>query len=94
LPLKVISPAPKVKTGDSTPSQAGDQATTVIVERKSPVVSAIVWQEDSAARMAVVDGLPVMTGELVGTARIQEILRDRILFTEAGKLFTVYVDSQ
>jgi hypothetical protein len=44
--------------------------------------------------MAVVDGLPVMTGEFVGTARIQEILHDRILFVEAGKLFTVYVDPQ
>jgi hypothetical protein len=42
----------------------------------------------------VVDGLPVMTGESVGTARVQEILRDRILFTEAGTLFTVFVDPQ
>jgi alpha-ketoglutarate-dependent taurine dioxygenase len=59
-----------------------------------PVVSAIVWHEDSSARMAVVDGLPVMTGEFVGTAKVQEILRDRILFVEEGKLFTVSVDPQ
>ena len=44
--------------------------------------------------MAVVDGLPVMTGEFVGTAKVEEIQRDRIIFIEAGKLFTVYVDPQ
>jgi hypothetical protein len=35
-----------------------------------------------------------MTGEFVGTAKVQEILRDRILFVEEGKLFTVSVDPQ
>lgn len=94
LPVKVISPPQKADPRVSTPTEANNPATSVIAERQSPVVSAIVWQEDSAARMAVVDGLPVMTGELVGTARIHEILLDRILFIEAGKFFTVYVDPQ
>ena len=75
-----------------TPTATDNPAPAFIAERQTPVVSAIVWQEDSSARMAVVDGLPVMTGEFVGTAKIQEILRDRILFTERGMLFTVYVD--
>jgi ATP-dependent protease HslVU (ClpYQ) ATPase subunit len=69
-------------------------AAIFLEERRNPVVSAIVWQEDSSARMAVVDGLPVMTGEFVGTAKVQEIQRDHILFIEAGKIFTVSVDPQ
>jgi hypothetical protein len=44
--------------------------------------------------MAVVDGLPVMTGEFVGAAQIQEIRRDHILFVEAGRLFTVTIQPQ
>ena len=92
LPAKVNPPAPRVEPGVSTPTVADNPVPAFIAERQTPVVSAIVWQEDGSARMAVVDGLPVMTGEFVGTAKIQEILRDRILFTEAGMLFTVYVD--
>ena len=94
LPAKINSPPQKVKSEVSSPSEANKPVTAFIEERQSPVVSAIAWQEDSSARMAVVDGLPVMTGEFVGSARVQEILRDRILFTEAGMLFTVYIDPQ
>jgi general secretion pathway protein B len=84
LPAKVDSPRKKVKSGGPAPTG----------ERRRLVISAIAWQDDSSARMAVVDGLPVMTGEFVGTAKVQEILRDRILFAEAGKLFTVSIDPQ
>lgn len=65
-----------------------------IEERQSPVVSAIAWQDDSSARMAVVAGLPVMTGESVATANVLEILPDRILFVEEGVRFIVRVQSQ
>ena len=94
LPAKVKSSPSKLEPGRSTPTEATNPATTANADRQNPVVSAIVWQEDSAARMAVVDGLPVMTGEFVGTAKVEEIQRDRIIFIEAGKLFTVSVDPQ
>lgn len=94
LPVEINQPPQGAETGISTPSKTNKPATAFIEKRQNPVVSAIAWQEDSSARMAVVDGLPVMTGESVGTARVQEILRDHILFTEAGMLFTVYVDPQ
>lgn len=54
-----------------------------------PVVSAIAWQEDRASRMAVVNGLPVMEGELVGTAMIEEIQADGVVFSENGQHFSV-----
>jgi hypothetical protein len=93
VPAKNHSLPARIEPAVSTPPAADkNPVPAFIAERQNPVVSAIVWQEDSSARMAVVDGLPVMTGEFVGTAKIQEILRDRILFTEAGMLFTVYVD--
>lgn len=77
-----------------TPAATKQAAAVLIEERQSPVVSAIAWQEDSLARMAVVDGLPVMTGESVGTAIIAEIQRDRVLFVEAGTHFAVRIHPQ
>lgn len=86
-----VAPAASVSL---PPDQLSKTTPKSIEERQSPVVSAIVWQDDSAARMAVVDELPVMTGEFVGNVKIQEILRDRIVFAEGESLFIVYVDPQ
>jgi hypothetical protein len=94
LPAKVDPPPARVEPGVLSPAQGNKPATAFIEERQSPVISAIAWQDDSAARMAVVEGLPVMTGEFVGTAKVQEILRDRILFVEAGRIFSVSIDPQ
>lgn len=94
-PVKVNPPAQKIEPAAIIPPVAASKpAAAVIEERQSPVVSAIAWQEESSARMAVVDGLPVMTGEFVGTAQVQEIRRDHILFVEAGTLFTVALQPQ
>jgi general secretion pathway protein B len=93
LPVKVNPSQPR-RESQVSPVKEDKPAAILLEERQRPVISAIAWQDDSSARMAVVDGLPVMTGEFVGTAKVQEILRDRILFEEAGKLFTVFVDPQ
>lgn len=90
---KVLPPSPKMDPGVLTPTVANKTTAVVIEERQSPIVSAIAWQDDSSARMAVVDGLPVMTGETVATAKVIEILPDRILFEEAGVRFVVRVQS-
>ena len=76
------------------PAQLSKTIPSVTKERQSPVVSAIAWQDVSAERMAVVEGLPVMTGEFVGNVKVQEILRDRVIFADGTNLFTVYVDPQ
>lgn len=96
----LLPPAPTpLLTAQSTESEMitpvqSKPAPLFIEEKQIPIISAIAWQDDSAARMAVVDGLPVMTGEYVGTAKVQEILRDRILFAEGGRFFTIYIDPQ
>ncbi|PKN13169.1 MAG: hypothetical protein CVU69_03995 [Deltaproteobacteria bacterium HGW-Deltaproteobacteria-4] len=102
LPAKTLQPAPaapvlpvkNVETELIPAAVESQSAAPRVEERQSPVITAIAWQDDSAARMAVVDGLPVMTGEFVGTAKVQEILRDRIIFAEEGRIFTVSIDSQ
>lgn len=90
-PVAIPAPQP-VKVNPV--AQKIEPAAVVIEVRQRPVVTAIAWQEESSARMAVVDGLPVMTGEFVGAAQIQEIRRDHILFVEAGRLFTVAIQPQ
>jgi general secretion pathway protein B len=90
-PVPVLS-AQNVETKLIPAAEKSQPAASFIEERQSPVISVIAWQDDSAARMAVVDGLPVMTGEFVGAAKVQEILHDRILFTEEGRFFTVHID--
>ena len=94
LSAKSDQPLAPVASKSLPPTQANKATTAVMEVRQSPVVSAIAWQDDSTARMAVVDGLPVMTNEFVGNIKIQEILRDRIVFAEGDTLFFVYVDPQ
>jgi general secretion pathway protein B len=93
-PLRVKGNLPVATVAKESLSPAPLSRASFIEERQSPVVSAIAWQDDRAARMAVVDGLPVMAGELVGNAKVQEILQDRLIFSEGESLFTVYIDSQ
>jgi hypothetical protein len=58
-------------------------------EHKGLVVSGIAFQGDRAARIAVVNDLPVMEGSLVEGARVEEILSDRVKFSRDGKMFEV-----
>ena len=94
LPLaRVIQATPGAAATAKAATEAINSTVIAIEERQSPVVSAIAWQEESPARMAVIDGLPVMTGETVGRAIVEEIQRDRILFREEGILFMVRIEA-
>lgn len=94
LPFAKVRPELPVASEVVTPVVVPVKPALAIEERQNPVVSAIAWQDDSSARMAVVDGLPVMTGESIGTARVAEIQRDRILFEESGIFFAVRLNAQ
>ena len=48
-------------------------------------LSGIVWQQDPAARMAIIDDLPVMVGTEISGAKVLEILPDRVVLTANGK---------
>jgi len=57
--------------------------------RPDLVVSGIVYQEDPAGRMAVINDLPVMAGTIVAEAMVEEILQDRVVFSFAGERFEI-----
>lgn len=51
------------------------------------VVTGIAWNKDSADRLAVVNGQPLTTGSVIGKAIVEEILPDRVRFSQEGKTF-------
>ncbi len=53
------------------------------------VITAIAFQDDRRARLAVINGLPVMEGGVVAGARVEEILRDQVRLVLGDKSFLV-----
>lgn len=77
--------APEPKTiANPKPINIPEPATPVIATRlELPlVVSGIVYQENSADRLAVVNDLPVMPGTVIDGYTVSEIERDRVWFTK------------
>ncbi len=56
---------------------------------QSLVVSGIAWQKDPEARLAIVNGLPVMVGTAIEGTVVEEILADSVRFSTAGRMFEV-----
>lgn len=54
-------------------------------------VSGIAWQDEQSARRAVVNGFLMQEGGSVSGAKIAEIFRDRVRFSQAGSIFDVYL---
>ncbi len=52
-------------------------------------VTGIAWQKDSAARIAVVNGVSVTEGGTIEGARVREILPDRVIFSFDTREFQV-----
>jgi general secretion pathway protein B len=48
-------------------------------------VTGIGWQKDNANRMAIVNGRPVVVGNVVEGAKVEEILPDRVRFSINGR---------
>jgi general secretion pathway protein B len=56
-------------------------------------VTGIGWQKDNANRLAIVNGRPVVAGNVVEGARVEEILPDRVRFSINDKSFEIAVGS-
>ncbi|HZV81393.1 MAG TPA: general secretion pathway protein GspB [Geobacteraceae bacterium] len=54
-------------------------------------VSGIAWNKDSADRLAIVNGQPLTTGSFLDGAVVEEILPDRVRFSQEGKTFEVHL---
>jgi hypothetical protein len=55
-------------------------------------VSGIAWQQDGAARIAMVNGQTVTEGGTVAGARIMAIHRDRVQFSRNGEQFEILLE--
>lgn len=56
-------------------------------------VSGIAWQDERAARRAVVNGFLLKEGAVVGGAKIVEILPEKVRFSMAGRTFELSMHS-
>jgi general secretion pathway protein B len=56
-------------------------------------VTGIGWQKDNANRLAIVNGRPVVAGNVVEGAKVEEILPDRVRFSINDKSFEIAVGS-
>jgi len=54
-------------------------------------VTGIGWQKDNANRLAIVNGRPVVAGNVVEGARVEEILQDRVRFSINDRSFEIAV---
>jgi general secretion pathway protein B len=55
-------------------------------------VTGIAWQQDSASRMAVLNGSSVTEGAIVAGARVMKILPDRVRLTFKGNDFEIQLE--
>ncbi len=92
-PLPPANRHARVRQPDTMPAAESSRETTVNTNAPSPDlrVSGIAWQDDRADRRAVVNGVLVGEGTVVGGARIVRILQDRVRFSRSGETFDISV---
>jgi general secretion pathway protein B len=92
--LRSDRPQPSVRSSGRRPSSQSRPApgaaalappVAVGTDRPGLQLSGIVWQQDPATRMAIIDDLPVMVGTEISGAKVLEILPDRVVLTANGK---------
>jgi general secretion pathway protein B len=52
-------------------------------------ISGIAWQDEHSSRQAVVNGFLMHEGGIISGARITDILKDRVRFSQDGRIFEV-----
>ncbi|PLX80873.1 MAG: hypothetical protein C0616_06580 [Desulfuromonas sp.] len=73
---------PKTMASAETKNISADAKPVSAMSLESPlIVSGIVYQENNADRLAVVNDLPVMQGTVIDGYTVAEIERDRVWFT-------------
>lgn len=72
-----VSPSPSVASGP-------------VVDIPDLQVEEIIYQQEAASRLAVVNGLPVMEGTDIEGARVEQISIDRVQFMFQGVRFNKY----
>jgi general secretion pathway protein B len=57
-------------------------------------ISGIAWQQDSASRIAVINGAAVSEGGNVDGAKVEQIFPDKVRFSQGGKAFEISLDHE
>lgn len=80
----MAAPPPPVSAPEQLPEESEPA-----VEEPDPAlaVERIIFHPEADARMAVVNGLPVMQGTDIEGATVEEILPDRVRFSRDGRMF-------
>lgn len=88
-PAEPAPPAlPEAPQPQAVAVEPGESAVPVLSLR----LSGIAWQEERASRLAIVDDLPVMEGTMIDGVMVEEILRDRVRFSQNGRIFELMVE--
>ena len=58
-----------------------------------PLLSGIVYQKQAAARMAIINDLPVMEGTIIAGYTLQEIFPDHVTLNRNGQSFSLFIKS-
>jgi general secretion pathway protein B len=90
-PPQIIAPV-------TAPPSSPPRSKNIEPERSSPApadlkVTGIAWQDERAARRAVVNGALAGEGAVVAGARVVEIRQDQVRFSRDGQTYTVPITS-
>lgn len=77
------------EVGTATSPRESRAALTMMPAPSGIVVSGIAWQEERRGRRAVINGVLTKEGSVVSGARVAEIRRDRVRFSQSGRGFEV-----
>jgi general secretion pathway protein B len=96
-----VSPAPAVTPSTAAAPQVSSQGGArgePSADLSMPVpadikVSGIAWQDERAARRAVINGFLLKEGSVVNGAKITEILPEKVRFSMSGRTFEITMQS-
>lgn len=102
---RISVPLPGAATPDNRPALPQTAPPVTVPARPEPpkkapqaapteaafAVSGIAWNKDSADRLAIVNGQPLTTGSVIAGALVEEILPDRVRFSQGEKTFEIHL---
>lgn len=90
--MNVTQTQKKDLTSSQLTADFSEQGKTNLVKIPNLQIDEILYHQDSASRLAIINDLPVMVGTDINGARVEEILPDRVRFSYQGILFNKIAD--
>jgi general secretion pathway protein B len=93
-PLLSSQPAPASPQQPEPVAQTMEPPAEKTVPKPRLKISGIAWQQDSASRIAVINGAAVSEGGNVDGAKVEQIFPDKVRFSQGGKAFEISLDHE